>query len=113
MKNVNEIVASAVGTSTSAVGTAIQPNQILQTISLVITIIGGIITTVSALYMWWKNAKKDGKITKDEIDEGIDIIQNGVENIKEAIDDNKKKGDKNAYTTRRTLVFRRARHKAE
>ena len=93
MKNMGELTASAVGTGTSAVGTAIQPNQILQTISLVITIIGGIITIVSALYIWFKKAKEDGKITKDEIEEGVKIISDGVNDIKESLDD-KKKGDK-------------------
>lgn len=87
-----ELIGGLVGTSTSAVGTAIQPNQILQTISLVITIIGGIITIISALYVWFKKAKADGKIDKDEIEEGAKIIQDGIEGIKDALDD-KKKGD--------------------
>ena len=87
-----ELIGGLVGTSTSAVGTAIQPNQILQTISLVITIIGGIITIISALYVWFKKAKADGKIDKDEIEEGAKIIQEGIEEIKDALDD-KKKGD--------------------
>ena len=87
-----ELIGGLVGTSTSAVGTVIQPNQILQTISLVITIIGGIITIVSALYVWFKKAKADGKIDKDEIEEGAKIIQEGIEEIKDALDD-KKKGD--------------------
>ena len=37
--------------------------------------------------------KKDGKIDKEEVKELIDIVQDGTENIKEALDD-KKKGDK-------------------
>lgn len=93
MRNLAEITGCAVGTSTSAVGTALQTNQVLQTISLIITIIGGIVTTASALYLWWKNASKDGKITKDEIEEGVEIIQNGVNDIKENLDKNKKEGE--------------------
>ena len=92
MNKMAEITGCAVGTSASAVGTAIQPNQILQTISLVITIIGGVITIISALYVWFKKAKEDGKIDKDEIEEGAKIIQDGIEGIKDALDD-KKKGD--------------------
>ena len=40
-----------------------------------------------------KNAKKDGKIDKEEVKEAIDILQDGGEKIKEALDD-KKEGDK-------------------
>ena len=89
----NEIIGGAIGTAISATGTAMQPNEVLQIISLVITIIGGLITTAFALWTWWKNAKKDGKIDKDEVKEAIDILQDGGEKIKEALDD-KKEGDK-------------------
>lgn len=93
MKNIGEVSLSAIGTGTSAVGTAMQPNQILQTISLIITIVGGIITTAIAIHVWWKNAKKDGKITKEELEEGAEILINGAKGVKQTLED-KKKGDK-------------------
>ena len=89
-----EVVGSGVGTLLSATGTALQTNEVLSTIQLIITIIGGLITIAMALLNWWKNAKKDGKIDKDEVKDAIDIIQEGGENIKQALDD-KNKGDKN------------------
>ena len=89
----NELIGGGIGTLLSATGTAIQPNEVLQTISLIITIIGGLITIVFAVITWYKNAKKDGKIDKEEVEELIDIVQDGTENIKDALDD-KKKGDK-------------------
>ena len=89
----HEIIGGSIGTIMSATGTAIQPNEVLQTISLIITIIGGLITITFALIGWYQKAKADGKIDKDEIKEAIDIIQEGGENIKDALDD-KKKGDK-------------------
>ena len=93
MVKVNEIVIGAIGTSTSAVGTAFQTNEVLQTISLVITIIGGILTfIVMPLWKWWKEAKKDGKIDKEEIEKGIDTLVDGVEKVQDSLDD-KKKGD--------------------
>ena len=36
-------------------------------ISLILTIMGTIITIAMALLNWYKQAKRDGKITKDEI----------------------------------------------
>ena len=88
----NEVIASAFGTAVSATGTALQPNDILQTISLVVTIIGVCITAGSTLYMWWKKAKEDGKITKDEIAEGVEIASNAVKGVAEAVKKGKDNG---------------------
>lgn len=88
-----ELISGATGTILSATGTALQPNEVLQTISLIITIVGAIISMiVIPILTWYKNAKKDGKITNDEIKEGIDTLQEGIEGVKETLDD--KKGDK-------------------
>lgn len=89
----HELIGGGFGTLLSATGTALQTNEVLQTISLAITILGGIITIIMALLTWWKNAKKDGKITKDEIEEGVEILQEGIEKINDSLDD-KKEGDK-------------------
>lgn len=88
-----EVIGAGAGTILSATGTAMQTNEVLSTISLIITIAGGILTIVMALVNWFNKAKADGKIDKEEIKDAIDIIQEGGENIKNALDD-KKKGDK-------------------
>lgn len=87
----NELLTGSVGTAISAVGTATQTNEVLQTISLVITILGGIITfIVVPLINWYTKAKKDGKIDKDELKDGVNIIIDGSKDVKEVIDDKKK-----------------------
>lgn len=88
-----EVIGAGAGTILSATGTALQTNEVLSTISLIITIAGGLLTIAMALYNWFNKAKKDGKIDKDEIKEGLDIIQEGTKDIKDALDDTKK-GDK-------------------
>ena len=89
----DEIITGAVGTGLSAVGTATQLNEVLQTISLCLTIAGALVTfIVMPLIAWYQKSKKDGKIDKDEIKEGIDIVVTGGEKVKEEIDKNK--GDK-------------------
>ena len=94
MNKFKEFFGGIFGTALSATGTALQTNEVLQTISLIITILGGLLTLiVIPLYNWYKNAKKDGKITKEEIDDGIETLQEGIEGMKNVIDD-KKKGDK-------------------
>lgn len=85
-----ELITGSVGTIVSAVGTATQTNEILQTISLVITIIGGLITfVVVPLLNWYFRAKQDGKIDKDELKDGINIVVDGSKKVKEEIDDKK------------------------
>ena len=85
-----EIIGGTVGTCISAVGTATQTNELLQTISLVITILGGLITfIIIPLITWYKSAKSDGKITKEEIDEAKDIIVKGSQDVKDKIDNQK------------------------
>ena len=85
-----EVVGAVIGTSTSAVGTSLQPNQVLSTISLVLTISGSLITITMALVSWYKKAKADGKIDKEEINEAVEIIEDGIDDIK----DKTQKGEK-------------------
>ena len=87
----NNLLIGTIGTTLSFVGTAMQTNEVLQTISIIITIIGGLITfIIMPLVNWYKSAKKDGKISAKELQNGINIIVDGSEKIKEELD--KKKG---------------------
>lgn len=87
MLKTDEIVG-IVGTSVSAVGTAMQVDEVLKIISLVITIVGSILTLiVMPLINWYQKAKQDGKITVDEIKEGITIVSEGTTKVKDDIKD--------------------------
>lgn len=90
-----ELVGSVICTAVAGTSTAIQPDVIFQYIQMGLTILATLITIILGLRAWWKDAKKDGKITKDEIEQGINIIQNGVENIKETTKGNKENEIKN------------------
>ena len=70
-----------------------QVEQVLRIASFVLSILISILILVSRILTWWKEAKKDGKITKDEIKEGANIITEGVKDIKDQIDSHTKKGD--------------------
>lgn len=85
-----ELIGGGVGTTLSAIGTALQTNEILQTISLIITIVGALISMIIIpISNWYRNAKKDGKITKEEVKEGLETLQEGIEGVKETLDDKK------------------------
>lgn len=87
----DKLICGSIGTALSAVGTGLQPNDVLETISLIITIIGGIITfIVMPLLSWYKKSKADdGKIDADELEDGINIVVDGSKKVKEEIDDKK------------------------
>ena len=85
------MITGAVGTSLGVIGTATQTNEVLQTISLIITIIGAIISMIVVpILSWYFKAKKDGKITPDEIKEGVEIIKDGTEKLSDTLKDKNK-----------------------
>ena len=91
----HELITGGVGTALGVIGTVTQTNEILQMVSLIITILGAIVSMIVVPIMsWYIKAKKDGKITADEIKEGADTLAEGVEKTKEELDklDNDKKG---------------------
>lgn len=90
----NEYISGSIGTILSAIGTGLQTNEVLQTISLIITIIGGVITFIIMPLLNWYNKSKadDNKIDTDEVKEAIEIITHGSEKIKDQI--NNEKGNK-------------------
>ena len=91
MKQINELIAGLFGTGTCAVGTALQTNEVLQIISAIITILGGIVTLiVLPILNWYHKAKQDGKITTDEIKEGVETLNDGLDKLKGEVKDESK-----------------------
>lgn len=81
-----EIITCIAGESVAVVGTATQTNDTLQTISLIITIVGGVLTIIASCVMplirWYKKSKEDGEIDEEEIKEGEGLIKKLVKAIK-------------------------------
>lgn len=88
----DNLIYGSIGTALSAIGTGLQTNEVLETISLIITIIGGIITFIIAPLLSWYNKSKtdDSKIDDNELQEAVKIISHGSEKIKEQINNNEK-----------------------
>ena len=88
--NYKELITGAVGATLGVVGTATQTNEVLQTISLIITIIGAIISMIVVpVLSWYSKAKADGKITPEELKEGAEVLKDGLEKTNEEIKKNK------------------------
>lgn len=69
--------------------TLTQTDEIFRIVSLVLTILSCLVVLVRNIYNWYIEAKKDNKIDKDEIKDLIDIVGDGVNDIK----DETKKGE--------------------
>ena len=95
------------GSVLSAVGAGLSLEQIQQIISIICTCVGFIITIVSVviipLIKHIKKAKEDGEISPEEVEEAVNIINNGIEEIKDSVNKNKqtKKGD---YMTHAEII---------
>jgi len=91
MRNSLNFIVGGVASSLSAVGTSIQTDEVLQIISLVLTILGTLITfIVLPLLNWFIKSKKDGKITIDEVKEGVETLQEGINSTQNTLGDKKK-----------------------
>lgn len=66
-----------------------QVEDVLRLLGIILSVIISILIIIDKVIAWHKRAKEDGKITEDEIQEGVNIIKDGVEDIKEHIDKNK------------------------
>ena len=87
----DNLIYGSIGTALSAIGTGLQTNEVLETISLIITIIGGIITfIITPLLNWYNKSKVDDKNDTNEVQEAIKIISHGSEKIKDQINKNEK-----------------------
>lgn len=81
MKDAKEFCGSLLGTALSATGTALQLDEVLRIISLVLTIIGVLVNIALGVRAWYKDAMKDGKITKDEVKQLGDVIEDGIKSV--------------------------------
>ena len=68
----------------------IQVNEVFQIVEMSLAIVTSLVLIAYRLWKWYEDASKDGKITKEELKDGIDILIDG----KKDVDDKIKKGDK-------------------
>ena len=67
-----------------------QTKEVFELISLILSIAISVLIVVSKLVTWIKKSTADGKITSEELKDAVDIVSNGVNDIKNKIDKEKK-----------------------
>lgn len=92
--SIKSLTTCIFGNIISIMGVSLTAQQVESIVSIVCMITGLLITIISGiaipLYKWWKRAKEDGKITSEEIDEAVKIIEDGTDKINSHINDSKK-----------------------
>ena len=82
--NVNRPEAGGyIGSSITTLLAAVQTNEIFQLVEIILACISFVITISYTIYKWYKNAKSDGKITSDEIEDLVDDVKNTIDKQKE------------------------------
>ena len=59
--------------------TVSQTNEVFQTIQIIISALAGAVALAYTIWRWYRNAKKDGKITEDEVDDLFEQITKKVD----------------------------------
>lgn len=75
------IVYGSVATIETVV-TISQTNEVFQTAQIIISCVAGAVAIAYTIWKWWKNAKKDGKITEEEVDDLFDQLNDKVKENK-------------------------------
>lgn len=75
---------------------AVQSNQTFQTIIFILTLVSLIVNIARNIVTWYNESKQDGKIDADEIKKGVDIIDKGITDIKDACENYERSNEENA-----------------
>ena len=91
----NKIMAGILGTSVSAVGAGLSVTELQAIISIIVTVLGFIISVLIPLcvklYNKVKSAKEDGKIDKEEMEDMVSTGKEILDETKKVIDEVKDK----------------------
>lgn len=86
------------GTILGVTGTGLAVTEVQQIVSMAATIIGLLITITTAIIIpVWKSvraAKKDGKITPEEMEDIVKTTKDGIDKIEDELKDEDDKEDK-------------------
>lgn len=80
-------IASAV----ACITTALQSNEIFSYVSLTLTILSIVVSLAFTIYRWYKFATDDGKIDKEEIEDLMKNINEGANELNDAVNNFDKK----------------------
>lgn len=74
-----------IASGVACITTSLQSNEIFSYVSLSLTILSIVVSLAFTIYRWYKVATDDGKINKEEIDDLMKNINEGVNELNDAV----------------------------
>lgn len=65
---------------------SLNTDRIFQTVTFILSALTALITFIYNIWKWYKDAKKDGKISIDELEEGVNVVKDGISDLKDEIE---------------------------
>ena len=99
MVNHESLVGGTAGTMISALAINVDNLRSIESIvAIVCTSLGLLITIITSLIIplvkWYARSKKDGKISADEVVDGVETLKDGLQNLKDKIEEEHKEDQK-------------------
>lgn len=92
-KDMSKLLSNTLGNILSIMGVVLTETQLdtIEHITAIVCMVVGLLITITSsilipLYRWYKKSKEDGKITEEEIQEGVKIIVDGSKEVKDKVD---------------------------
>lgn len=99
------LAVSAVSSSVCTMLAGLQVDEMLRYVNLALAVLSAVVAIAFTIWKWWHEAKKDGKITANEVDNILDDVTDIIDETKESIgkiaDDKKKKEKKDNGKSRK------------
>ena len=98
MVNHESLVGGTVGTMISALAINVDNLRSIESIvAIVCTSLGLLITIITSLIIplckWYAKSKKDGKISADEVVDGVETLKDGLTDLKNKLEEEHKEED--------------------
>lgn len=99
MVNHEGLVGGTVGTMVSALSINVDNLHSIESIvAIVCTVLGLLITIITSVVIplcrWYADSKKDGKISADEVVDGVQTLKDGLQDIQNKLDKSKEEDHK-------------------
>ena len=99
MVNHESLVGGTVGTMISALAINVDNLRSIESIvAIVCTSLGLLITIITSLIIplckWYARSKKDGKISADEVVDGVETLKDGLTDLKDKLEEEHKEDQK-------------------
>lgn len=95
MNNEHTTLSSFLVDGVVALVNAVQGNETFQTIIFILTLVSLIVNIARNIVTWYNESKQDGKIDTEEIKKGVDIIDKGISDIKDACENHERGNEEN------------------